>query len=168
MRSWPAWTLLTGTLIMTTGCGSTEQRALAERARTKMGDCVAGGSEPLNRRGTSLVWDLKGNQLHPAHDRLDSSLRYRGGKGPITVFLVSAKQSQQMGTYSISGQPAYREWVNVCVVVFADPNDVGTVAGAHEVVSLDPRRRRPVQQRPEYGDPAPPLADWIISLPSAK
>jgi hypothetical protein len=155
-------------LVLTAACGpSKEQRALAQRAKEKVADCKTAGDKPLERKSKSLVWDLEADSLYRAHG-LIGDLGYSNGGGPVTVFFVSAQKKVQVGTYSISHQPAYREWVDVCVVEFSDPTGSGTVVGSHEVVSLDPRRSRPVQQSPEFGDPAPPVADWIRSLRSSR
>ena len=149
------------------GCaGAKQQRALAEKAKAKVAACKALGDQPFKRTGRCLVWDLEKDSLHSAHSLLDGSLKYDSGEGPVTVFLVSAKQKEQVGTYSVSHQPGYREWVDVCVVQMSDANDPGTPVSAHEVVSLDPRKSRPVQHTPEVGDPAPPIAEWIRSLPA--
>jgi hypothetical protein len=153
-------------LFLTAACGpSKEQRALAQRAKEKVADCKTAGDKPLERKSKSLVWDLAADSLYRAHGLL-GDLGYKNGGGPVTVFFVSAQRKVQVGTYSISHQPAYREWVDVCVVEFSEPTGDGRVLGSHEVVSLDPRRSRPVEQNPEVGDPAPPVADWIRSLPS--
>jgi len=155
--------LLCGSLLWS--CGATdEQRAFAQKAILKVPECKDIGDKPFRRSNRVLVWDIDGKSLHRAQDLIDSSLRYGRGTGPVTVFVVGARRSQQVGTYSVSGQPAYREWVDVCVVEFLDSADAGNVTSMHEVVSLDPRQSRPVQQSPEHGDPAPPIADWIRSL----
>ena len=154
-------------LLLMGACGpSEEQRALVQRAKERVPDCKAVGDKPFARKSKSLVWDSEADSLYRAHDLLGDQLAYSHGGGPVTVFFVSAQQKQQVGTYSISGQPAYREWVDVCVVEFSEPTGAGRVLASHEVVSLDPRKTRPVQQSPEFGDPAPPVADWIRSLPA--
>lgn len=154
------------TVAMVAACGaSDEQRALAQKATAAVNACKELGDQPVRRHDNVLVWDAEGNNLHRAHDLVDGSKRYRTGTDPVTVFVIGAKRSVQMGTYSISGQPAYREWVDVCVVDFVDSAAVGTPVSMHEVVSLDPRQSRPVRQAPEHGDPAPPIAEWIGTLP---
>jgi len=147
------------------GCGpSQDQRDLVKKAESKIAECRAVRGDVFTRRGKCVVWDLEKDSLHRAHGLLPRALRYTTGQVPVTVFLVAAKQSQQVGTYSVSGQPAYREWVNVSVVQMPELRAVGI----HKIVSLDPRRQRPVQNKPDYGDPAPPIANWIESLPNAR
>ena len=160
------WLSLAIVLTLIAACGpSKEQQRLAEKAEGRAGDCKNVGDKPFKASGKYVVWDRASHSLHSAHSLLDGSLKYSAGEGPVDVFLVSGKQSQQVGTYSISGQPALREWVDVCVVQFSSADDSGTPVAAHDVISLDPRSSRPVQNNPERGDPAPPIADWIRSLP---
>ena len=147
------------------GCGpSEEQRDLVQKAKNKIAECQGVRGDVLTRRGKCLIWDLEKDGLHRAQGLLPRALRYTSGQGSVTVFLVAAKNSQQVGTYSVSGQPAYREWVNVSVVQMPELRAIGI----HKVVSLDPRRRRPVQNKPDYGDPAPPIARWVESLRDAR
>jgi hypothetical protein len=149
------------------GCGPTpQQQTFAQKAKAKVAECQSIGDKPVTRLGKCLVWNLDGNSTYPAQDGLDSSIQYSKGDGPVTVFLVSDKRSEQMGTYSVSKEPAYRQWVDVCVVQFSSTNDSGTATATHEVVSLDPRQSRPVQYSPEYGDPVPKVVEWISALPT--
>jgi hypothetical protein len=159
-------TLFCAICLLIAGCEPSQQQRLAQKAKEKVAECKALGDRSVQRLGRCLVWRLERDSVHGVHSRLDSSMRYSDGDGPVTVFLVSAKRNQQLGTYSISKQPAYREWVDVCVVQFTSSMDSGIAIAAHEIVSLDPRQRRPVQHQPEYGDPAPPIANWIQGLPS--
>ena len=166
-QNFTAFLLLLALCILVAGCGPTPQQlTIAQKAKGKVADCKALGDRPAQRLGKCLVWNLEGDSTYPAQDRLESSIRYSEGDGPITVFLVSDKRSQQMGTYSVSKEPAYLQWVDVCVVQFTNLTDAGTAIATHEVVSLDPRHSRPVQYSPEYGDPIPKVAEWIQSLPT--
>jgi hypothetical protein len=147
------------------------QKVLAQKAKEKVGECKALGDRPIDRTAKVLVLDLDDGYIYsPAQDLLGKPMQYfpdaEPGAGPVTVFLVADKQRQQVGTYSISGQPAYREWVDVYVIQFRDLNDGGTAVAAHEVLSLDPAEKRPVQQNPGYGNQGLPLAEWIRSLPT--
>lgn len=155
-RLWSYVPLLCAICLLIAGCEPSQQQKFARKAKEKAAECKALGDRPIQRLGRCLVWSLEGDSVHGANSRLDTSMRYSDGHGPVTVFLVSAKRNQQLGTYSISKQPAYREWVDVCVVQFTNAMDSGIAIAAHEIVSLDPRQRRPVQHNPEYGDPAPP------------
>jgi hypothetical protein len=139
-------------------------KAIAHRARNQSANCIAHGDQAVQRSAECLVWDTERDLPHAAQALLGDWMQYQNGGGPLTVFLVSGKRIQQVGTYSISHEPAFLECVDVCVVQFDDLGSAGKPLACHEVVSLDPRETRPVQQNPEYGDPAPPLARWIASL----
>jgi hypothetical protein len=142
------------------------QKSLVQKACGKIAECKALGDNPVGRPENVIVWDLENGKVHAAQDLLDVSTQYTGGGGPVTVFLVTAKQQEQVGTYSVSREPAYREWVDVYVVQFRSSLDSGKAIGTHEVVSLDPASEREVINRPEFGDPAPPVADWVRALPA--
>jgi HEAT repeats len=137
----------------------------ARKASEKVDECKALGDRQIIRYKTVLVWEMWRNQKDPAQKLLDRFMKYPNSNNPVTVFLVGSQQTEQVGTYSISRQPAYREWVDVYVVQFRDLTDNGTPIAAHKVVSLDPAEERPVQNTPEFGDPAPSVASWINSLP---
>jgi hypothetical protein len=117
-----------------------------QKAKKNIALCKTLGDGAVSRSRTVIVWDLENNGVHRAADLLDQSMGYSDGDGPVTVFLVTAKNSEQVGTYSISGQPAYREWVDVYVVQFRNHTDKGTAIANHEVLSLDPAERRTVRQ----------------------
>ncbi len=158
-------TLLPLVVVGVVSCGaSNQQRLLAQKAVVAARSCNEVGDKFFQRPGTVMVWDLERDALHAAHDLINDSLNYQSEAGPVTVFLVGARRSSQVGSYSVSGQPAFREWVDVCAVSFSDSSSAGTPVAMHEVVSLDPRQARPVSQAPEHGDPAPPIAAWVGSL----
>jgi Ankyrin repeats (3 copies)/Ankyrin repeat len=139
---------------------------VVQKAIKKVPECKLLGEKPLRRFATVLVWDLSANYEHPAQNILDGPKQESKDPWPATVFLVSAPQSEQVGTYSISKQPAYREWVDVFVVQFRSASDEGKAVAQHTIVSLDPAKERAVRDVPQYGNPTPPLADWIGSLPT--
>lgn len=151
--------------IVLCGCGATDdQKNIVKQAARQIETCKSLNDSRFKIKGKCLVWDLSNNSLHHAHDLLPREMRYDSGPANVTVFLVTAKQSQLVGHYSISGEPAYRQWVDVYIIQAPEMKAVGI----YELVSLDPRSSRPVQHTPEYGDPTQPLADWITSLPKEK
>ena len=186
---------LTGWLLL----GSTRNReiaqSLAQKATTKIGECKAIGDRPVIRSGRTLVWDLvAGHAVSPTLSDLFRDMDPRPADVPVTVFLVSPEQSRQIGTYDISGMPAYKEWYEVYVVQFRNFNDEGTAVAMHQFWSSKPVRERPVRDSPEYGSfpiprrdeegrqviqpptptpngpeyhpSPPPIEEWIDSLPT--
>lgn len=139
-----------------------QQRRLVDEVRGLVDACK---SQPapasIAMRSKALVWDVRSDSRSGAHGRLPSELRVTGKDERATVFLVLGERTEQVGTYSISRQPAYREYIDVCVAYWPE----GKAVGVHSVVSRDPRSRRPVQHSPEYGDPNEPIATWVASLP---
>lgn len=139
-----------------------QQRRVIDAVRGLVEACksqLAPGGAPI--RGKALVWDVASDSRSAAHGRLPGDLKANGSDGQVTVFLVLGERTELVGTYSVSRQPAYRRSVDVCVAYWPEKQ----AAGLHSVVSADPRARRPVQQRPEYGDPNEPIAAWIAALP---
>jgi hypothetical protein len=136
-------------------------KAIIRKAQSQTMECAQIGDKPFKRSAQALVWDNEKNSPHAAQALLHESRVYQHGEVPLTVFFVSGKQSRKVGTYSISLQPAFLEWVNVCAVRFDAPRGPGQVVNSHEVVSLDPAKMREVKNVPEYGDPAPPVAEWV-------
>ena len=138
-----SWSLL----MSTKDTGATD--ALVQKATAKIKECSALGEKPIIRSEKTLVWDLD------AGDAVQTTwiqwMDPRPPDSPVTVFLVS-EERRIVGRYSISGQPAYRESVNIYVVQFRNSQDDGTALGAHELLSSgNPRQERPVTNNPEYG-----------------
>jgi hypothetical protein len=141
--------------------GSTKARTATEafgpKASEKIGECSALGDRPIIRSEKILVWDLETGHVDSAQALAESwfstfqDMDPRPLDVPATVFLVSPKQSRLVGTYTISRQPAYREWFSVCVVQFRDASDSGTAVAMHEFWSFDPASERPVTNSPGYG-----------------
>ncbi len=157
--------LLLAAAVPVASCGaSEEQYALAKRAVDATPKCEAIADKFFQRAEKLLVWDRYGDSLHAAHSELAGSLQYEAGNGPVTAFIVGGTDYVQVGTYSISGQPAYRQRVYVCAVNFMDASGPGQAVAQHEVMGRDPRESRSVGQGPEYGDLVLPIAAWIRSL----
>ncbi len=184
-------------LMGSTKVGTTEE-AFVQKASEKIGECRALGDRPIIRSEKILVWDLGTGHVHTAQALAESWLDFfqdldpRPLDVPVTVFLVSPKESRLVGTYSISRQPAYRERFSVYVVQFRNVNDSGTAVAMHEFWSFDPASKRAMTNSPGYGSfegprdedgrrvlvapttqdsaqfPASsqPIEDWIRSLPT--
>jgi hypothetical protein len=131
------YSLMISLLLLLFGCGVTnDQEIVVKRAMGQIEKCKNLGEVPFAIKGKYLVWDLSTKSLHPANNLLPSEMRYHSGGGNITVFLVTAKQNQLVGTYTISGEPGYRQWVDVYVIQAPEMKAIG----AHQLVSLDPRQ----------------------------
>ena len=135
------------------------QRAIVNEVKGLIENCrTAGGN--ITIVGKALVWDMRSDSRSGAHGMLSGSRQAKSTDKPITVFMVMGERNEQVGTYSISHQPAYRQYMDVAVAVWPDKKPIGF----HSVISKEPRSSRPVQQSPEYGDPDRPIADWIETL----
>jgi hypothetical protein len=117
----------------------------------------------IQLRGKALVWDMSAGACSGAYGQLPRELRASSSDRPITVFMVTGTREEQVGTYSISRQPAYRRYVEIAVAYWPERK----AAGKASVVSEEPRSVRPVEHEPEYGDPSEPIANYIQSLPRA-
>lgn len=75
--------------------------------------------------------------------------------------MITGQRNEQVGTYTISRQPAYRQYTDVAVARWPSKTPVGF----YSVLSRDPKLLRQVENAPEYGDPNEPIAKWIRTLP---
>jgi hypothetical protein len=139
------------------------QRLIVNEVRPLIEDCKQLGEKPISIRGTCLVWDITKNFRANAHGLLPRKLRATSSDNEITVFMVLPQREELVGHYSVSKQPGYRQYVDVCVVYWPQKKAVGM----HSVISKDPPLVRKVTHSPEYGDPSKPIASWIESLPGA-
>lgn len=114
--------------------------------------------------GRALVWDMQSNSRSDVNAQLQSSLQAKSTDRPITVFMVIGTRNEQVGTYSISKEPAYRQYVDIAVASWPEKKALGF----HSVVSNEPRSSRQVQSTPEYGGINQPVADWINTLPTVQ
>jgi len=125
---------------------------------------TVGGSPSIAIKGKALVWDMNSHAVSRAQRRLPSHLRASPSDGEITVFIVIGERQEQVGTYSVSNEPAYRQYVDIAVARWPEK----TAVGMSSVVSKEPRASRPVRNQPEYGDPIEAIANWIAAIPQAK
>lgn len=138
------------------------QKAIVNEVKHLVAVCKTNqSSDAIEVHGQALVWDMAANSRSNAYSRVPPDLKASSADGRVTVFMIMGERDVKVGTYSISGQPAYRRYVDICVAYWPEKK----VAGMGSVVSQAPRSRRPVQQRPEYGDPNEPIANWIVGLP---
>lgn len=153
-------------LLILAGCGEPEEVSIFVSKAKALLPAFEGLYLTVGERSTKcIVWDLDRNALHQAHSWIDKPLRFRGGDGPVTVFLVEATLSEYVGTYSISHQPALKQWYRVYAVNFATIDDRGTPLGSRSF-SGDPPEKRQVADRPERGSAWLFISLWIESLPS--
>ena len=138
------------------------QLAIVNELRPLIETCRAmGASNGMIVRNKALVWDIASNGRSAAHGKLPSSLQATASDRPITVFMVLGMRTVQVGTYSISKQPGYRQYLDICVAYWPEKKP----GGMGSVVSQEPVSRRPVRQQPDYGEPNGPVAQWIAGLP---
>ena len=140
------------------------QRAIVNSVRVLIEDCKKMGDSPIFIRGKCLVWDTPKNSRSGAHAKLPGELKARSSDRQITVFMVLRERNVMVGRYSISNEPGYRQYMDVCVVYWPEKKAVGM----HSVVSKEPVSSRTVEYAPEYGDPTEPIARWISSLPRTR
>lgn len=146
---------------ITTHQETEKQRAIVNDVRHLVEACKSmGNSEPITIRGKALVWNMNSNSRSSVHDILPTELKASSHDNTITVFMVLGKRDVKVGTYSISGQPGYQQFIDVCVAYWPEKKAIGMGS----VVSKQPRLSRPVQGSPEYGDPNEPVKNWITSL----
>lgn len=138
-----------------------KQRTIVNEVRSLIDECKKIGDAPISVRGKYLVWDVTKDSRSAAHGKLSREIRASSSDSQITVFMVLPERNVMVGRYSISHEPAYRQYMDVCVTYWPEKKAVGM----HSVVSKKPRSSRPVQQSPEYGDPNEPIVRWINSLP---
>ena len=140
------------------------QRAIVDKVRPLINDCKKIGDTPISIRGKCLVWDVAKDSRSDAHSMLSGGIEASSSDPQITVFMVLPERNVMVGRYSVSNEPAYRQYMDVCVVYWPEKKAVGM----HSVVSKEPRSSRPVENNPEYGDPNEPIAKWISGLPKSK
>ena len=135
------------------------QRAIVRDVRDLVERCRSCGDEVI-LVGKALVWDIRSNSRSRAYGKLPASLKAKSGDSPITVFMVIGKKDVQVGTYSVSGEPAYRQCMEIAVAYWPAKRP----AGFCSVASAEPRSSRRVEHRPEHGDPSRSIARWIEEL----
>jgi hypothetical protein len=123
-----------------------------------------GSSVPLAIKGKALVWDVRSSPKYGANFKLPIELAAFSSNSPITVFMIVDERKVQVGTYSVSHEPANREYVDIAVAYWPDKTPVGIFS----VLSSEPPSSREVQYRPGFGDSSAPIIDWIEALARTK
>lgn len=121
---------------------------------------IEGDPDDLVLKGNALIWDLTSNARSPSYDLLPGNLKAKSSDELITIFFIKGSRDVKVGTYSISGEPAYEQYTDISVVYWPENNS----AGFYSIVSEEPRSSREVQHNPEYGNPNRPIAEWIEKL----
>jgi hypothetical protein len=140
------------------------QRAIVEEVRPLIEKCKKIGNTDISVRGKCLVWDMATNDRSDVHGMLYNVMKGSSSDNPLTVFMVLPERNVMVGRYSVSDEPAYRQYMDICVVYWPEKKPVGM----HSIVSKEPRSSRPVENNPEYGDPNAPIAKWINLLSQSK
>lgn len=125
-----------------------------------IGRCAPVGQYNVSLIGSAFIWDdTKGVVDRVAVERIPQDLRTSDISQPLTVFAEHNRDQIQVGTYQISGEPAYRETMEVTVFYWPSKQCVGNVT----IQGGDPPKSRPVVHEPGYGSSVG-LAEWITSL----
>jgi hypothetical protein len=137
------------------------QAEIGAQVRTvaEQGKVTFGAVQPT-LRGRAMVWDLTQNQVDQAYELLPDDLRASSREGNLTMFVIRRRWNVQIGTYTISRQPAFQEHMEIAVVYW--PNKV--LAGVVELLGGQPPNPRPVQYSPGYGSSVE-IKQWIERLP---
>jgi hypothetical protein len=139
--------------------GTMAQRSIVDDVKGLIENCRNAGDK-VTIVGKALVWDMENDSPSGAHHMLSVSLKAKSTDKSITVFMVIRRTKEGVGTYSISGQLAYRQYTDIAVAYWPEKKP----AGFHSV-GAEPPSRRSVRDTPEYGNPDVPIARWIESLP---
>ena len=92
------------------------EAAIVNDVRPLLDACKSmGDSRSLAVNGKALVWDMDSNKPSLAGRMLPAELHASSPDSPITVFIVMHKERVQVGSYSLSGEPAYRQYLDVAV-----------------------------------------------------
>ena len=157
--------------------------AIAKETTNLIDQCKKRGDKPISILGKCIVWDVSKNQIHTADSYLPSQLRairsdtipvfsrekwelYKANMtklksvDTITVFMVLPATQTLVGTYSTSGQSAFRQNVDICVAYWPALKAIGM----HSISGWDPSTSRQVSQYAQYGDLNMPIQEWISSL----
>ena len=127
---------------------------------------LCGSCETVEKRSTFpidrkvLIWDMRNGWRSEAQKRLRKDLRASESDKSLIVFMIVHKREEQVGTYSVSGMPAYRQFIDLCVAIWPEQEAIGMFS----IVSEKPRRSRPVSHFPEYGETNDPIANGVENL----
>ena len=125
-----------------------------------VGRCGPISASSVSLRGDAYIWDNTKNSVEStAFERIPQEMRGSDTLKPLTVFVIHNRDQKQVGTYTVSCQPAYRETLDVAVFYWPSGQCVGTV----KIDGGDPPATRPVQYVPGYGSSVK-LAEWIGGL----
>lgn len=137
------------------------ERALIAQASLLTKDCKGPSARPriLSERKL-LVWDTTKAQRSSAHDELSGGAQGSASDSLLAIVLVLPERREQVGTYSVSGSPAYRVYADICVINWPERQVVGRASA----ISAEPPSSRMVRHAPEYADPTQRLVELIESL----
>ncbi len=110
-------------------------------------------------KGRAMVWDFTKNAIDQAYELLPDDLRASSRDGNVTIFCIVKRENIEVGRYSISNQPAYKEKMTIGVVYWPDKESPGTAI----VWGGNPPSSRPVRYSPEYGSSVK-IKEWVAGL----
>jgi hypothetical protein len=136
-------------------------QSIVSQVQYLVDECKKIENEKISIRGKCLVWDLEKDTLcKEIQYKLPVKLREKFSSSQLTVFMILPVRKETVGQYSISKQPGYRRFWDVCVVYWPDRKPIGM----HSFVS-EPYQKRPVIDEPGWTFPVDEMVEWIKNLP---
>lgn len=111
-------------------------------------------------KGKVMIWDTTKSTVEGAYELLPDDLRASSRDGIVTIFSVIRREQVNMGTYSVSKQPAYKEKMTIGVAYWPEKSSAGTAI----VWGGDPPFMRAVTYHPGYGSSVN-IRNWVKDLP---
>jgi len=160
--------LVTGVLTDERNANKNKQASIAKQVKTIVQNSgkpyqAAPKTPALKLRGRAMVWDFTKDDIEKAYELLPDDLRASSRDGVITMFCILKRTNVKVGTYSISGQPAYQEHMQIAVVYWPSKQ----YGGEGEILGGSPPGVRVVKATPEYGSSVK-IKEWIEKLPRDK
>jgi len=107
-------------------------------------------------RGKVMVWDYTKKTVEQAYEMLRDDLRASPHDTEFTIFGIRKRWDETIGYYSISNQPALREYMEIGVVYWPSM----TCAGYSKIEGGSPPAMRPVTYVPGRGSSIN-IKNWI-------
>ena len=149
-------------------------RVLAGKAKLMVEDCPELNDEnPPRAKGKVLIWDAMEDKLSDAHLRLPADIRATHPEGPISVFLVTAKERRwTRATFAplnhSGGKPGVQILPTVCLIEMPNGDPVGRAKlRAYEPNFSDANRQWETSNE-ITGDWPESVMEWAVYLATGK
>ena len=124
-------------------------------------ECIKLGDISVQIKGKCLVWDEQFDRLDSdVSNSLPLALVAKPDDSPVTVFMILPIRYIKEAQYTVSGQPAYRAYADICVIYWPEK----VAVGMHTVMGGLPEKTRVPRKEPGYGSASAAIANWIIGL----